>query len=114
MHRPFLFLSVLTSESNAAETASGINRGRPTDAATARPVALTTRDGSTATVRIQAFDAEGMKVSYDDGRVRQVSYDAIDAIECPDTDGGIRVIAVGGELAILAKSAAQGTQAKVH
>ncbi len=108
MNRPFLFLSVLTSKCSD----DPVNR----DMAEARPVALTTADGTTAHVRIESFDLRGMRVSYDDGRVRQVRYDAIDTIECPQDDGGIKVIAVGSELAILttAAGADERTELCVH
>ncbi len=108
MNRPFLFLSVLTSSSSD----DALNR----EASDARPVALTTADGTTARVRIESFDLRGMRVSYDDGRIRQVGYDAIDTIECPQGDGGIKVIAVGSELAILttAAGADERTELCVH
>ncbi|MEM9400978.1 MAG: hypothetical protein AAGA44_00680 [Pseudomonadota bacterium] len=113
MHRPFLFLSVLTSD-NTAETAHDVNRTRAADLSPSRAVDLTTTDGSTATVRIRSFDHDGLQVSYDDGRVRRVSYDAIDTIECNRSNGGIRVIAVGGELAILTGDGAQPVGSAVH
>ncbi len=106
MNRPFLFLSVLTS---ACNDDAPITR----DSADARPVALTTADGTTAQVRIESFDNGGMRVSYDDGRVRQVRYDAIDTIECPQDDGGIKVIAVGSELAILTTAAGADEQSEL-
>ncbi|MEM8684762.1 MAG: hypothetical protein AAGF72_15110 [Pseudomonadota bacterium] len=110
MHRSFLFLSVLTSESNAEESASSVNHSRASDVSTVRPVDLTTTDGSTATVRILSFDHDGMQVSYDDGRVRRVSYNDIDSIRCARVRSGIRVIAVGSELAILTKAGPYGVQ----
>ncbi len=103
MNRPFLFLSVLTSATTGDE--GSVNREPQSGVTGIRPVALTTADGTTAHVRIESFDGKGMKVSYDDGRVRRVSYDAIDTIACPQLNGGIKVIAVGGELAILTTAA---------
>ena len=116
MHRPFLFLSVLTSANNAAETAGDVNRGRACDVTKSRAVDLTTTDGLTVTVRIQSFDHKGMQVSYDDGRVRRISYDVIDSIKCARVRSGIRVLAVGSELAILTKAGPYGAQtgASVH
>ncbi len=110
MHRSFLFLSVLTADANSAETAGSVNRGESSAVGSARPVDLTTTDGSTATVRIMSFDGDGMKVSYDDGRVRRVSYNDIDSIKCARVRSGIRVIAVGSELAILTKAGPYGAQ----